>query len=300
MEKQSKVTTHVSAKITQDLVNLVAPRLDGLVLLDVHIPFRKAAGSEVPMPSDYSYLLEEDEIREMIRTAREADDDFNSQIKKVEEEVNATVDFIEEHKARCENEENPTDWEGPPQEELDAMRAMSFPVAVHLSHLHVVVTGPPAITISGQTSHIDSFNVRVSATVQIWWKMPKVVGCIAKCPWPFNDKCCIPKIAFVWTQKGHVDASIEFRSKIIINASIANNSLWLSGLFRELRINKPYFDKIKLENIANRYVGDKRHEVLRLGALVATIPVIDQTYGISGAQITGSDGIQVNIEVSQL
>lgn len=301
--KMQDFVSHFYASIEQPLVDLVVSHLPpSITLIDITIPFERISSIEGFNREETTYDLNSEQVKEIVKNAVQNNrtEELYSKVRELKSEVDDQDSIIQKHIERCETSTPPVEWKGPSEEKLKAFKRLEFPVKVHLSHVSVVLTDKPSVHLTGERTDIDGVDVRVNATVQFWWKVPRIVGCTAHCPWPLNDHCCIPKIDFVWTQKGHIDVSLKVASDATLTAKVENLSVWLSGSFRRLRLDYQYFDQIKFENVVNPKLSEKKKQVLDLAKLIATIPILNDTYGISNAIISGTNELRVDTEVAKL
>ena len=105
-----------------------------------------------------------------------------------------------------------------------------------------------------------------------------------------------------WKRLARVSVSPKFDAAATINLSVEKGTLIKAqGSLDSLRLDYPILDKIKLEKIANKQIGNKAQYIFDASKLAATVPVIEGRFGVSKVSLPKDDhGVQIDVKVSQI
>lgn len=197
----------------------------------------------------------------------------------------------------------PQAYEGPSKEVLEAIVSGGveqlattikplgdFGVYAWNPYLAVSVRERPEITLNSPRTDLSNVKIRVTATGELWIKYPWL-DCYRWCTdWKKVVKC--DRIA-------SVTVAPEIKAKLHADFRANGARVYAQASFDELRLNYPILDKIPLEGIANKALGDSLVYVYDASTLMATVPVFQSKFAIASIQLPaagGSLGVGVTIK----
>ncbi len=159
-------------------------------------------------------------------------------------------------------------------------------------HLRVTLTTRPSIKLSSPRIDLNGIKINVEATGELW----------VKYPWPNCYKWCTQwKKVIKCDRIASVTVSVDLKAEAHANVMAKGTEIIARGEFDRLRLDYDILDKIALEGIANRALGDRLLAVYDASQLVATVPLLKSRFAIGSVSLPASaDGIGVEISVKQI
>lgn len=159
-------------------------------------------------------------------------------------------------------------------------------------YLRVTLLHRPSIRLGSPRINLNGILTEVRATGEAWIKYPWF-NCYKWCTqWKKVIKC--ERIA-------SITVSPEIAAEAHADIVSRGVRVFAAGAFDRLRLNYPILDKIPLEGIANRLLGQKELLVYDASELLATVPLLRSRFVVNSIALPNkSDGIGIGVDVRQI
>lgn len=221
---------------------------------------------------------------------------------------------IEEHNAQ--NPDQTHQWDGPTEEFLNNIikdiedyennnlanyKSLSglIELKAQITWIRVNLGKRPNFGLHGQRFDINIPSILPSGTGEVWAKH-KWLKCV-KYVSIFGKKVCV---GWKWTTKltrllsvTLKDIKLKVKAHAIVKPLGAIVNVY--GVFDELRLDYKWIDKIPLEKLANKILGNKPVAVFDASKFVQTVPVLNSSFRVAKLEIPNETGkITIDITVT--
>jgi hypothetical protein len=167
-----------------------------------------------------------------------------------------------------------------------------FPIAFHCPLLRVQVLKRPSVSLGVPTTKLADGKVKVTATGEMWIKVPKIVC---------KRWCTRWSITWKWVRAASITVSVELSVAASVNVFADGPRVVMRAAIDRLRLDYPILRNIPLEGIANRILGGKLVYVFDASRFVASIPVIETKFTVGGINLPTSTGaITVEVDATKI
>lgn len=171
-------------------------------------------------------------------------------------------------------------------------------IKAQITWIRVILGKEPNFLLNGQRFDVSLPSILPSGTAEVWAKY-KWLKC-TKYVEIFGRKICV---GWKWTTKLTKLLSItlkDIKFKVKAHAIVKPKGAIVNvyGAFDELRLDYRFIDRIPLEKLANKILGDKPLTVFDASVFVKTIPVLNSSFRVSKIEIPNeANKIAIDITV---
>jgi len=178
-------------------------------------------------------------------------------------------------------EQGGREYEGPPKAEMRAIVDGGIENLVDTlgdwglygwsPYQRVRVMRRPQIRLSSPRIDLNNIRVEVKATGELW----------AKFPWWNCYKWCLRWKKVIKCERiGSITVDPDIAAEAHANVEARGSEVVVRGEFDRLRLDYPILDKIPLEGIANRVLGNRFVFVIDASKLVVAVPVLGSKFSV--------------------
>jgi hypothetical protein len=287
---------HAYAGVTQDLVDKVLGDVSyPLTVVDQRWSCVSMVGGFAPTATGELSASSKNELLTFAQTGATVSPDTDPPLDQIARDIRTNNDaFVRSiMEIRAERKLAGDEWKGPTDAEIDAVEKQGIEFKVCLTWLQVVLNSRPSIKLSGSAIPVNGIKLGVSASAQLWAKVPTWV-CDKHC-WP-NNWCCWGHFEYRWKLVSDVtvrDIKIAADGKIL--PGIDKLLVLATGELTKLRLDYPILREIPLEKWANGELKNRRLPIFDAKEFVASLPLINAKYRIKTVALTGTSEIRVSL-----
>ncbi|HEV8274066.1 MAG TPA: hypothetical protein VGQ04_22285 [Chitinophagaceae bacterium] len=168
-------------------------------------------------------------------------------------------------------------------------------VRAHLSYAKAELYDRPTLTVNSPNFKAANIKVKVSATGELWMKVPRFKCCRhigPICVWVCIDR-------WEWIKIASVSPSVKIGSDVSITFEIQQLKIFAGGLFDKLFLDYFILRDINLAGIGNIYLRNKKFELYDVSKFVASLPYINKKFRIQDIKLPPrSGGVTVEIDIT--